>query len=70
MILDCCHAGTGMDLAYRWNPYSGDDGWQLDPGGYYSEADVMLGEEFTTFVCMNDVYRIYWIPLGSLTSYL
>ena len=45
-FLDCCHSGTGLDLAYRWSPYveaNGKGEWQLDGGGYYSEADVRLG---------------------------
>ncbi|CAE7469626.1 AMC1 [Symbiodinium natans] len=43
-FLDCCHSGTGLDLAYRWSPYveaNGKGEWQLDGGGYYSEADVI-----------------------------
>jgi len=24
VILDCCHSGSGMDLAYNWDPYAED----------------------------------------------
>ena len=40
-FLDACHSGTGMDLPYHWQPNTEGTGWQLDPGGYYSPADVI-----------------------------
>ncbi|CAK9088341.1 Metacaspase-1 [Durusdinium trenchii] len=47
-LLDCCHAGTGLDLAYRWSPYmekgtkeEWEGKWQVDKGGFYADADVI-----------------------------
>jgi len=37
-LMDCCHAGTGLDLAYNWEQ----QGWVVDGRPSHAAADVQL----------------------------
>jgi len=37
-LMDCCHAGTGLDLAYNWEQ----QGWVIDGCPSHASADVQL----------------------------
>eukprot|EP01012_Entosiphon_sulcatum_P019207 TRINITY_DN2404_c0_g1_i1.p1 TRINITY_DN2404_c0_g1~~TRINITY_DN2404_c0_g1_i1.p1 ORF type:complete len:497 (+),score=104.82 TRINITY_DN2404_c0_g1_i1:94-1584(+) len=39
-VMDCCHSGTGMDLAYNWNRHS--NRWIEETNPAHAAADVRL----------------------------
>eukprot|EP01006_Ploeotia_vitrea_P046502 TRINITY_DN67030_c6_g2_i1.p1 TRINITY_DN67030_c6_g2~~TRINITY_DN67030_c6_g2_i1.p1 ORF type:complete len:544 (-),score=92.74 TRINITY_DN67030_c6_g2_i1:249-1850(-) len=64
-VMDCCHSGTGMDLAYNWDPRR--RSWMEDLNPNHASGDVTLFSASADHQVAADA-RIEKQPGGAMTT--